>query len=295
MADAWNPTAAQAANLGMGDNPFLGQANPYLQQNIDAASADMVNNYNLTTQPAFNKAMVDSGSFGNAGVAQMNADAQSTLQKNLGNLSNSARMQDYNQQMQEYNWQRGYDTQKDQWQQQFGEGQRQYNQNFDESKRQWQNQFDTSNQQWNLGFDRSVYNDAYSQNMNNLQMGMGLLGAMGGYTGQDITNSTTQQNTPFNYWQAFNQQANSLGQGYGTTTGQLGTTSNPMAAAMGGAQLGNAAMNAWNANNSNGQAAWNPSYGSNPGAGTAYNSGTQLNNNFGGQSSQNLGGGWFAA
>ena len=276
MADAWNPTAAQAANLGMGDNPFLGQANPYLQANIDAASQDMVNNYNTSTQPAFNRAMVQSGSFGNEGVNQMNQQAQDTLQKNLGNLSNTARMQDYNQQQAMYQWQSQYDTGKDQWNRQFGEGQRQYNQNFDESKRQWQNQFDTTNQQWNLGFDRGVYNDAYSQNMQNLQMGMGLLGTMGGYTSGDIQNATNQQNTPLNYWQGFNQQANSLGQGYGTGTQTMGTTSNPVAGMMGGAQMGSALQNYgqqqgwWG--NSNNQAAWTPtqtSYGSTP-SGTNY-------------------------
>ena len=252
MADAWNPTDAQAANLGMGNNPFLGQSNPYLQQNIDAASQDMVNNYNLTTQPAYNAAMVNSGSFGNAGVAQMNADAQNTLQKNLGNLSNNARMQDYNQQQQEYNWQ----------------------QNLLNQQNQWQQQFDTSNQQWNLGFDRNVFNDSYAQNMGNLQAGIGLLGTMGGYTGQDLTNATTQQNTPYNYWQAFNQQANSLGQGYGTTTGQLGTTSNPLAQAMGGAQIGSALQNYGNQ-----QGWWGNSVGSNgtPIASSPYSSYTNAN------------------
>jgi hypothetical protein len=218
---AWEPSAEQAANLGMGNNPFLGQANPYLQQNIDAASGDLVRNYNLTTQPAFNAAMAKSGSFGNEGVAQMNADAQNTLQKNLGNLSNNMRMQDYNNQQGMYQWQQGLLNQQN----------------------QWGKQFDEQSRQWNLGFDRNVYNDAYGQNMQNLQMGMGLLGSMAGYNQQDLVNANAQQNTPLEYWKQFSQGANSLGQGYGTTTGQVGSTSNPLASAMGGAQLGGALNN----------------------------------------------------
>lgn len=258
MADAWAPTDAQAANLSLGNNPFLGQANPYLQANIDAASQDMVNNYNLTTQPAFNAAMANSGSFGNAGVAQMNADAQNQLQKNLGNLSNTARMQDYNQQQGMYQWQ----------------------QNLNNQQNQWQQQFDTTNQQWNLGFDRNVYNDAYSQNMNNLQVGMGLLGTMQGYNANDLTNANAQQNTPLSYWQQFSNAANGIGQGYGTSTGTQGTTSNPMAGALGGAQLGSALQNygtqqGWWGGNAPSYGTDNSSFGSNLTAQTGtYNTGS---------------------
>lgn len=272
MADAWTQSTDPTTNLGMGGNPFLGQANPYLQQNIDAASADMVNNYNLTTQPAFNRAMVSSGSFGNEGVAQMNADAQNTLQKNLGNLSNTARMQDYTQQQGMYQWQQNLLNQQSQFGQQFGEGQRQYNQNFDESQRQW-----------NLGFDRNVYNDAYTQNMNNLQVGMGLLGSMNQYGQQDLTNANAQQNTPLNYYSQFANLANGMGQGFGTSTGTgtQGTTTNGMANMMGGAQLGSALQNYGNQQGwwGNNQAAWTPtqtSYGSTPSGANYLSGGTSL-------------------
>jgi hypothetical protein len=245
MAD-WNLSPEQKANLGMGANPFLGSGgSPYLQSMIDQASADVTKNYNQTTQPAFNAAMVKSGSFGNEGVAQMNADAQSQLQKNLGNLSNTMRAQDYGNQQNMYQWQQG-----------LNEQQRQYNQNFGEGQRQF-----------NLGFGRNTFNDAYSQNMGNLQMGMGLLDRMNQYGQQDLANATTQQNTPLDYWTRFNQQANSLGQGYGTTTGTTGSSSNPLMSAVGGAQLGNSAMNWWNQNN--GGYASNPASGNTSGWSTS--------------------------
>jgi|SRR5882672_4771874 len=258
MADAWTPTDAQAANLSMGNNPFLGQANPYLQQNIDAASADMVRNYNLSTQPAFNTAMAQSGSFGNAGVAQMNADAQNQLQKNLGNLSNSARMQDYNQQQSMYQYQQNLLNQQNQYQQTFGENQRQFN----------------------LGFDKSVYDTSYNQNMNNLQVGMGLLGNMNQYGQQDLTNATTQQNTPLSYFQQFSNMANGIGQGYGTNTNVTGSTSNPLAGALGGAQIGSALQNygnqqGWWGNSAPSYGTDNSNFGSNMTAQTGtYNTGS---------------------
>jgi hypothetical protein len=203
-------------------NPFLGQNNPYLQQNIDKAQGDLVRNYNLTTQPAYNSAMVKSGSFGNSGVQQMNENAQKNLQGSLGDVSNSMRMQDYNNQQGMY--------------------------------------------KWDSEFNRNLYNDAYSQNMNNLTTGVGLLGTLSGYNANDLANANTIQNTPMNYWQQFSNGANAIGQGYGTSTGNVGSSSSPLTSALGGAQLGQAAMGWWNRQNAQQNAASNASQ---------YNTGTQ--------------------
>jgi hypothetical protein len=186
-------------------NPYLGQSNPYLESSIDKAQGDVVRNYNMTTQPAYNSAMVKSGSFGNSGVEQMNANAQKNLQGSLGDISTSMRGQDYESQKNMY--------------------------------------------QWDQGFNRSLYNDAYSQNMNNLTTGVGLLGTMAGYNANDLANANNIQNTPLNYWSNFANQANGFGQGYGTQTGTVGTTSSPLTSALGGAQLGQAAMGWWNRQN----------------------------------------------
>lgn len=80
-------------------NPYSG-SNPYLQQNIDAAQGDLVRSFNNVQQPAYMNQAQRSGSFGNSGVTQANEMAQSDLQRNLGNVSSSMRMQDYNQQAQ---------------------------------------------------------------------------------------------------------------------------------------------------------------------------------------------------
>lgn len=206
-------------NLGLGgvQNPFLtGSGNPYLQANIDAASADLVKNYNLAQVPAQNAAALRSGSFGNSALGEMAQQDQNILQKNLGNLSNSARMQDYANQQQLYGQQQA-----------FNEGQR----------------------QWNLGFGRSLYNDAYGQNMQNLQTGIGLLGTLSNYNQGDLSTATGVQNAPLNYWSAFSNAANGLGQGFGTSTSTQGTSSNPLISGLGGAQLGSNLWSQWSGNN----------------------------------------------
>ncbi len=95
--------------MALDTNPYLGRQNPYLQGNIDAAQGDLVRSYNMTAQPAFNAAMVKSGSFGNEGVQQMNENSQRNLQSSLGQVSNDMRMKDYNQQQDMYRWDQGFD------------------------------------------------------------------------------------------------------------------------------------------------------------------------------------------
>jgi hypothetical protein len=207
MADMYSDPSSAA------NNPYLQKSNPYLQSNIDAAQGDIVRNWNNAVQPGYTSAMVKSGSFGNEGVAQANQNAAYDTQKALGNVSNSMRMQDYGNQQNLYMQQQGID-----------------NSNY------WNNN----------NFNRSLYNDAYSQNMNNLTTGIGLLGTLSGYNANDLTNANTIQNTPLNYWSNFSNAANGIGQGYGTSQSQTGSTSNPFMGALGGAQLGQAAMGWWN-------------------------------------------------
>ena len=240
---------ADPYNLGLGTtatNPYIGQQNPNLQGIIDMSSKDMVDNYNRSTQPAFNAAMVRSGSFGNSGIDAANVAAQGQLQRSLGDNASKLRFNDYQNQQAMY---------------------------------QWQQQQDANNQQFNLGFGRTLNNDAYAQNMGNLQAGIGLLGTLAGYNQQDIGNSTTQQNTPLNYWQQFANQANGIANGFGTTTNTQGTSSNPLASAIGGAQLGNSW---WNSFNNGGGNTWGSLH--NTAASNGYGNTFQQNGNSSDQS-----------
>jgi len=230
---------AETTNWGLGSaNPYLGTSNPQLQSIIDMSSKDMVDNFNRTQLPAFNAAMLKSGSFGNSAIDEMTRAGQDQLQGNLGDLASKLRFNDYGQQQQMFQWDQGAQ-----------EGKRRYD----------------------LDFDRNVFNDGYSQNMGNLQAGMGLIDWMSGRNATDIANSTTQQQTPMNYLQQFTNMANGIGNGFGTSTSTTGSTSNPLATAMGGAQLGN---KWWNSNSGSGSS---PSSGGWDWGGTdstGYNSGT---------------------
>ena len=183
-------------------NPFLGKDNPYLQNVVDSAQGDLVRNYNLTAQPAFNAAMVKSGSFGNEGVQQMNENGQRNLQQSLGDVGSKLRFNDYSQQQDMY--------------------------------------------KWDQDFGRTLYNDSFAQNQQNLQTGIGLLGTMNQFNNQNLQNGTTIQNTPLNYYQQFANIANSIGQGYGNSTTTQGSSSSPITSALGGAQLGSSLWNQYN-------------------------------------------------
>lgn len=168
--------------------------NPYLDDTVNSVLGDIVRNYNLSTQPAYNSAMVQSGSFGNSGVDQMNNEAQRQLQTSLGRAASDLRYGDY-----------------------------------------WNNQ----------NFSRQLFNDAFSQQQQQLGNITGLMSMLGGANQQDLTNATTVQNTPLNYYGQFANQANSFGQGYGTQTNTTNMTGSPLMGALGGMQLGSALGKAW--------------------------------------------------
>lgn len=210
--------------MAVSTNPYLGQNNPYLQQVIDLSSRDMVDNFNRTAMPAYNAAMVKSGSFGNSGIDELTRAGQSQLQQNLGDLSSKLRFNDYQQQQSMY--------------------------------------------QWDQGFDRSLYNDAFSQNQQNLQTGIGLLGALQGYNANDYTTATGVQNTPLNYLTQFSNLAGAAGRGGQTqTTSSTGGGSSPLTSAIGGAQLGSSFADWW------GRSGSGSGYSGTYGSGTNYGDG----------------------
>lgn len=101
-----------------------------------------------------------------------------------------------------------------------------------------------NNSQFGQNLDHSIYNDTWNQNNSNLQTGIGLLGTLNGYNQNDLANGTTIQNTPLNYYGQLSDKANSIGQGYGASTGMTGYSSSPLTSALGGAQLGSSFGNA---------------------------------------------------
>ena len=205
---------ADVNNLGLGsDNPYLGQNNPYLEQIIASTTKDMTDAYGRTVVPAQNRAALQSGSFGNSGLDEMQRADQAQLQKSIADSSAKTRFNDYTQQQSMYQWDRNA---------QIG-----------------QNQFDDQ-------FGRSIFNDAYAQNNQNLQTGIGLLDRLGQVNSADAATAQGLYDAPFKYLTQFSGLANGLGGKGGTTTSTEGTTSSPVATALGGAQLGSSFSDWWN-------------------------------------------------
>lgn len=97
----------------------------------------------------------------------------------------------------------------------------------------------------NQQFGRQLFQDAQTNNLNNASFGLGLLGTLNGFNQQDLSNATNVQNTPMNYWQQFTNQANALGQGFGTQQSSMNMPGSPVMGALGGWQLGGAFNNAF--------------------------------------------------
>lgn len=100
-------------NVSAGQNPMMGMNNPYLTQQIDSAQGDLARNWNQVAAPQWAQQGQSSGSFGNSGVASAQALAMEGLQRNMGNIGQNMRFQDYTQQqqLQEANLNRGLQAQ----------------------------------------------------------------------------------------------------------------------------------------------------------------------------------------
>lgn len=194
-----------ADNLGLGNNPFLGQGNPYLQTNINNTMGDMTRGYNMMTKPNTESAMVGSGSFGNSGLQQMQQKQQSDFTDSMGKTAAGMRQNDYNNQQSMYQWDKG---------------------------------FNQAGDQWNLGFNRSLYNDAVGQNQQNFQNYNSLLNTGAAMNQNDMTNANNVQNTALNYFNNFSGTANGMANGFGGSTNTTSMPGSPLMGALGGWQLG---------------------------------------------------------
>lgn len=107
LSMGWNATANRAMQGSPEMNAARGQltniigggmmqGNPYLDQSISNAQGDLVQQWNMVAKPQWDKAMQQSGSFGNTGVQQYAGMAADSLQKNLARISTDMRGNAYN-------------------------------------------------------------------------------------------------------------------------------------------------------------------------------------------------------
>lgn len=85
----------QTQQSQVSSNPYAGASNPYLQGQINQAQEDATRGFNTSVVPQLDRMAQQSGSFGNTGVQQMQGQAYADQGRNLGNIANSMRMQDY--------------------------------------------------------------------------------------------------------------------------------------------------------------------------------------------------------
>lgn len=186
--------------------------NPYLTQMGDALVQQNTQNFNRSVMPAISSQALASGGFGGSrqGVIEANAmnDLNQTNANALANLYGSQWNNDRNRDLGYYQAGNSYN---------LGLG--------------------------NLGLgyaglDRQINNDNQAWQQQGINNGLNIWDRLQAGNNTAINAGNNIQNTPLNYWNQFSQGINSIGRGYGTSTGSSSTSGNPLLGAVGGAQLG---------------------------------------------------------
>lgn len=183
--------------------------NPYLKQMGDVMTQQMTENFNRNVVPAIGSSALAAGGYGNSRQGVIEANANNDLQRQIaGGLTNL--------------YGGGFNTAL----------------NYDLGLR--------GNDLGFAGLDAQINQNNFNNNLAGAQFGQNVWnqGMLNNQTG--ITAGTNIQNTPQNYWSQFGNQYNSIGQGYGSTTGSASQQGNPFMGAIGGAQLGSQVGNWWN-------------------------------------------------
>lgn len=191
--------------------------NPYLSQMGDVMTRQMTDNFNRKVMPQIGSQAMATGGYGGSRQGVVEANAINDLNQQIGGALTNLYGQGYNTTM----------------------------------------QHDLGQQNLGLGYanlDRSINNDNLNWQLQGANFGLGVYDRMqqGNQTG--LNAATNIQNTPYNYWQNFSNQANSIGQGYGTQTSSTG--GNPFMGALGGAQMGNQIGNWWNSQRPSNGTSW---------------------------------------
>lgn len=237
---------ASTYNLGFGG------MNPYTQNAVNSTMNDMARNYNLINKSQDTNSMVNSGSFGNSGLQQIQQNNDYNQLQNMGNVAANmqnnaylgqqqfglqAQNQLYNQEMGNQQYDLGAQNQyfnQGMANKQFDLGAQ--NQNFNQGMAN--KQFDASQYWTGQNFDAGQYNQSFNQQQQQLQNYMALMNQANTFGNQDIANATQIQNAPLDYQTAFTNMANSIGGYGGTTSSTQNQQGNPLLGLLGGWSLG---------------------------------------------------------
>lgn len=209
------------AQTQVGTNPYAG-ANPYLENAISSTLGDVTKQFNTQVAPSMAATALKSGSFGNSGFQEAEANTRDLLAKRMGDISSGMRMQDYGMQqgLAESDINRRMQAQQGDLLRNTGA---------------YENMF--GRQMGALGMAPNIYNLG-SLPGQQLQ-GIGSIMQQQGQNVLDANYGQFQeaQNWPFKIFDTMRSPFGGVNPG-GTTT-QTGSAGNPVAGALGGAMLGN--------------------------------------------------------
>lgn len=177
------------------------QQNPYLPQMFDAVTNQVTTNFNRNVMPRIQSQMAASGGYGGSRQGVVEANAMRDMNEVLANSLSGLAGNAYGQSL-----------------------------NYDLGLR--------GNDLGYANLDANINQNNFNNQLTGANFGLGLYDRlqMGNQAG--IGAGTNIQNTPMNYWSQFGNQFNSIGQGYGSTTGSNSQGGNPAMGALGGWQLG---------------------------------------------------------
>jgi hypothetical protein len=266
---------AMARGAQMGGAQLQGyEKNPYLDQMAAGITQQATRNLNEQVLPGVRSQAVASGGFGGSrqGIAEGLAMGRTSdaITNSLSNLYGTDYNNQMNRNMQKYGidqqtglgygqldaTNRGIDNQYALGLQNAGNQRYATDQSFNLGMTNADNQRYSTDKSYEVGMagaNASMANAAASQAnaAGNLALGQQQLGLQGTFGlldrqyqyGQGAQQAAgAVQNTPYNYWNQFSQGANSIGQGYGSST-QSGGGSDPLLGAAGLAQVGSSWYN----------------------------------------------------
>jgi hypothetical protein len=197
-----------SSSSGMGPNP-------YLQQQADAMTGTMTDNWRRNVQPQLASGAQLAGGYGGSRQGVIEANSANDLNQGIGAaLANL--------------FANGYSAD------------RSYDLGLRNNELGWGN--------LGLGYsnlDRNINNDNLGWQMQGAQFGLSLQDRLMNNNQLGLAAGTQINDNAYNNWNRFSQGASSMGNGYGTTTGTSTTPGNVIGGALGGAQLGGRIGNWW--------------------------------------------------
>lgn len=202
-----------------GGSVSMSGQNPYLPQLGGIMAQQMTDNFARRIAPAIGSQAMAAGGYGGSRQGVLEANAINDLNQQIGSGLANLYGQGYGQSL-----------------------------NYDLGLKNNDLGWGTLNGNLGLGYanlDRNIANDNNNWQLQGANFGLGVYDRLQQGNQAGINAGTNIHNTPMNYWSQFGNQYNSIGQGYGSTTGSASQQGNPIMGALGGAQLGSRLGQMW--------------------------------------------------